>query len=259
MNTYTIQHRLHTLSQPYINIGEGNPSFELNGFKFSQWDFNWAEGHKTQYWLIESQIKSEDFRTAFEAFRININAVIPKISMLSQCYAEHLNEPYIIHKNDSDIAFFRYTKKSNGVPLAFDGDNFKALEKLQNRQDIHDEFYYYWNDMLNVTGYSAKLLLLCSALEALAKSSINQCGNKYDFLASILGLELKDKIWEQKKGIRHRLMHGEYFSEITDKGSDYLGQAYTKIIEYFNNKILVENLIRNVTSPQRHPDLRPIK
>ena len=109
--------------------------------------------------------------------------------------------------------------------------------------------------MLNVTGYSAKLLLLCSALEAMAKSPINNFGKKqkYQFLTEVLGEDLKDKIFQQKVGIRHRLIHGEYFDEETDK-YNYLKEIYEKIINYFNDKVFNQNLIKNVTHPQRHPD-----
>lgn len=257
MNTYIIQHRIHILSQAFLKTNEWSASFRVDSFQFSQWDFNWAEAHKTEYWLIEAEVQSEHFRTAFSDFRKKINSIIPRVAMISQCYAEYSNEPFLIHKKDSETAFFSYRKFSDAVPLIFNADNFKALEKLKNYEGINDEFYYYWNDMVNVTGYSAKLLLLCSALEALAKSPINAKGKsgKYDFFVSILGQDLKDKMWENNdKGIRHRLIHGEYFNADRDKNNDYLGEAYKKVIDYFNSQILGENLIRGVINPQRHPD-----
>tara|TARA_R110002124_G_scaffold149220_1_gene315062 strand:- start:208014 stop:208928 length:915 start_codon:yes stop_codon:yes gene_type:complete len=253
MNTYTIQHRFHTLAQYYSDKNDYLPSFELRSVKFSHWDFNFSEGHKTNFWLIEDQIEADDFRSAMSKFNKKNTPIFAKISLLSQCFSEQLNEPFLVRKHGCDIAFFRYTRSTRGVPLAFDSNSMKALEALQDRKDISPEFYYYWNDMQNVTGYSAKLLLSCSALEALAKSSINT-QKKNEFFKEVLGEELARKIWGNKDvGIRHRLVHGEYFNEGTDK-ENYLKQIHEKVIEYFNKEIFKENLIRHVANPQRHPD-----
>lgn len=253
MNTYIIQYRLHTLAQYYTSKNNYNPSFELNGVKFSQWDFNFAEGHKTQCWIIEATVTADSFRSALLEFRGNIFPVISMISLLSQCYSEILNEPYLVQKEDCEVAFFRYTRKSGGVPLVFGDDALEALKSLQNRGDINTEFFYYWNDMLNVTGYSAKLLLCCSALEALAKSPMNK-KNKHDYLRDILGHQLHKKIWgDNNQGIRHRLVHGEYFNGEKDK-ENYLQQMYKQVVEYFNNQVFDRNVIRHVVNPQRHPD-----
>jgi hypothetical protein len=103
--------------------------------------------------------------------------------------------------------------------------------------------------MLNTVGYPAKLLLICSALEALGKALGKDKG---EFRKEILGADLRNKIFENgNQGIRHRLTHGEYFSE--KDGEDYLAQIYEKMIGYFNENILKKNLIRNVVHPQRHP------
>lgn len=253
MNTYIIQHRLHTLAQYYASKDNCiTTSFDLDDAKFSHWSFNIVEGYRTQFWIIEDQVSAKNYIDAIAKFNKKISVIIAKMSLISQCYSEYLDQPYLIYKQGSDIAFFRYTKSSTGVPLGFGDDSLCALKDLHNRQDINSEFYYYWNDMINATGYSAKLLLMCSALEALVKSSINQ-KQKYEFLEDILGYELKDKIWGTNLGIRHRLIHGEYFSEEADK-ENYLQQIYEKVVGYFNDEIFKSSLIRNVKNPQRHPD-----
>ena len=255
MNNYIIQHRLHTLAQSYVDLRHKHASFTFENVNFSHWDFNFADGHKTAYWLLEEKINAKNFNAAISQFNKKIIIIISQISFLSQCYSEYLNEPYLVCKEGSDIAFFRYTKRTTGVPLAFDENSLKGLQVLYDKKEINDEFFYYWNDMLNVTGYSAKLLLMCSALEALAKSPLNTHGKKgkFMFLAEILGEELKNKIWQQNKGIRHRLTHGEYFDENTDK-ENYLKEVYGRVIGYFNDTVFKENFIRHVTNPQRHPD-----
>ena len=45
----------------------------------------------------------------------------------------------------------------------------KALLALLGCPQIPEEFFYYWNDAVNSTGYSSKLVLMFSAIEALVK------------------------------------------------------------------------------------------
>lgn len=255
MNNYFVQYRLHTLARVWGDLKNRPASFEFEGVKFSHWDFDEVYRQKTYYWLLEEKIDAIDLKDVILKFNTKITTLIPQIAFLSQCYSEYLNEPYLVKKEGSDVAFFRYTRSSAGVPLAFDASSLKALELMNNNQGINSEFFFYWNDMLNVTGYSAKLLLLCSALEVLVKSSVNSRGikGKYDFLTEVLGEELKNKIFEQNLGIRHRLTHGEYFKGETDK-ENYLNEVYERVISYFNDKIFKEQLIRHVTNPQRHPE-----
>jgi hypothetical protein len=253
MNKYIIQQKIHTLSNIYVHDGSYRHEMHIDELSFYPWEFNFAEGHKTGYWLASFNINSTNFRDAFSAFAKKLYPMLSKIALLSQCYTEVLNQSYLIHKEGSELAFLRYTRSSSGVPLAFDENSFKALEILHKSEDINTEFYYYWNDALNVTGYSAKLLLMCSALEALHKSRLPQL-SKTQFRKTILGEELEKMIFQDNdRGIRQRLTHGEYFDENTDT-HNYVQLIYNKIVEYFNDNIFEEALIRTVTNPQRHPD-----
>lgn len=255
MNKYFIQHRLHTLAKSYVNLNEQQASFELDKIKFSHWDPNSTDTKKTSYWLLENEVIASNYRNAITSFNRKITSILSRLAFLSQCYTEYLREPYLLYKEGSNVVFFRYTTQVDGVPLSFDKGSLKGLQYLQDEQDINSEFFYYWNDMLNVTGYSAKLLLLCSALEALAKSPLNSHGKqgKHVFFTEILGEQLKNKLFQQNKGIRHRLTHGEYFNEDTDH-DNYLKEVYERLISHFNDKIFKEPLIRHVINPQRHPD-----
>lgn len=255
MKQYIIQAKVHTLAQYYNDNSPYAPTFEVNGLEFSHWDFTFAEGHVTEFWMCRTEIRSSDFRSALYDFDKKIGLAISKIALLSQCYTEYFNEPYLIYEKNKEVALFRYTKTSRGVPLAFDKNSLDALRLLQQEQGINTEFYYYWNDMLNVTGYSAKLLLLCSALEALVRSPVNKGGKKEKriFLQNILGEDLYSKIWDQNDGIRHRLTHGEYFKEQADN-ENYVQQAYEKVIDYFNKEIIKFPAIRTVVNAQRNPN-----
>jgi len=88
-----------------------------------------------------------------------------------------------------------------------------------------------------------------SALEALVKKSN---GDKdWELLESILGAELKDKIYAPRTGLRQRLVHGEYFSP-TDGGNDYVDQVHRKVIAYFNGLIGSDVISEDTVHPQRH-------
>jgi hypothetical protein len=92
-----------------------------------------------------------------------------------------------------------------------------------------------------------------SAIEALVKKN----GKKdWNLINEILGEDLVKELFGTKKqsnaGLRHRLVHGEYFGN-QDQGKNYLELVHNKVIGYFNTKIFPESLIHeNITRPQRH-------
>ncbi len=249
VNTYAFECKINTLASCVGKMPLNSNSFEFEGIKFAHWEFNFAEGWKPGGWLVTGKTQAGTFHEARIALWHKLNDLIPKIAMISQCYTEYLQEPFIIHRLDTDVALFYYSKATSGVPLHFDEESQEALALLANKE-LSNEFYYYWNDMLNNTGYPAKILLICSALEALGKALGKDKGA---FRKEVLGDVLSKKVFEKdNQGIRHRLTHGEYFSP-KDAGEDYLTQIYEKIIQYFNDVILKKHLIRNVVNPQRHP------
>jgi hypothetical protein len=177
--------------------------------------------------------------------------IVPRIAFVSQGYTETFGQPFLITKKDSNIAFFGDYHESGHVGLMFFEEQAAALNKLLSGE-INEAFFYYWNDATNTIGYVPKLLVMFSAIEALAKKPN---GDKdWTLIEKILGKELKDEIFEPKNGLRHRLTHGEYFS-LQDSGkNNYVEVIHKKVISYFNDSVLGSNLLTsNVTSPQRHP------
>lgn len=252
MNDYSLQLKLHTLALcDIIEDKKLNHHFEFEGMTFDSWGYNDRDGHKLGAWLVTGETQAQTMREAKENFFVKLNDLIPKIAMISQCYTEHINEPYLVHRLDNDIALFHYSKEVAPVPLHFTKESLATLTALKDKQlsNEFNAFFYYWNDMLNSTGYSAKLLLICSALEALGKALDKEKGL---FRDEVLGDELRKKVFENNNlGIRHRLTHGDYFS--AQDNEDYLSQIYSKIIEYFNSDILkVTPINKNVVEPQRH-------
>lgn len=254
MNKYKIEQKILTVSKCAVMSRKYNPSsFVVDDVEFYHWEFNHSQGWLKDAWIASSVIESSNFREAFGELNKKLSKLIPKIALISQSYIEYISEPFIIHKIDSEEVFFRYVKDMDSIGLMFMEEHERALNILLSKEDINEAFYYYWNDAVNTTGYSAKLLLMFSAIEALVKKD----GKKnWKLINKILGEDLVKKLFgtptEPNSGLRHRLVHGEYFNSI-DNSDNYLDQIHKKVVEYFNNEIFFEELINNdVVSPQRH-------
>ena len=251
---YKIEHKILSLSHcAVMKNGEKPTSFVSEGIEFSHWDFNHRDGWLTNSWIAYAEVESTDFLKAVNDFRKNLFRIIPSISLISQSYIEYTSEPFLVHEISSNIAYFRYIEDRIGGGLMFMEKDEKALKKLLENKNIPDEFYNYWNDAVNTIGYSAKLLLMFSAIEALVKVN----GKKdWMLLDNILGKELVKELFGTKEephmGLRHRLVHGEYFGD-QDNGKNYLELIHKKVISYFNTSVFNEPLIsENVVQPQRH-------
>jgi hypothetical protein len=250
---YKIQHKILTLARNAVmEDGKVSP-FCVEGISFSHWDFEYREGWSGDAWLAESTIEAPNFHEACHIFRVRLGKIISRVSLIIQCYIEYFNEPLLVHKEGSDVGYFRYTAERGTVGLMFMEKEKKALDILVTDTKIPDAFYKYWNDAVNAIGYSSKLLLMFSAIEALVKN-----GKKKDWqlIESILGQPLVSDLFGTKEksntGLRHRLVHGEYFGT-EDIGKDYLDLVHKKIIHYFNDIIFSEKLLNeDVVRPQRH-------
>lgn len=254
LNTYKIEHKILTLAHCAVMEKKDEPaSFEVNGIKFYHWDFNYRDGWTTDAWIASSEIRSKSFVDAINIFSKKLSKLIPRISLICQSYIEFTIEPFLIHKTSAGVAFFKYIVDVHGGGLMFMEKEQEALKELLGNTEIPEEFYYYWNDAVNAIGYSAKLLLMFSAIEAFVKKN----GNKdWTLINEILGKELVEELFGTKEvpntGLRHRLVHGEYFSN-QDNGKNYLELIHIEILKYFNTKIFSKPFIsENVVHPQRH-------
>ncbi len=256
VQNYRIQKRVHVMVRLFMKRPNFS-QFEIAGAKYSHWFSDChTNANQSSYLLIEDNIKANGYERALSLFHTKHMKILSQLSLLSQCYCEGLYQPYLITKKESDLACFYYVRDTKGVPASFNENSLLGLKVLQNNSLVPNQFFLYWQDMLNTSGYSAKLLLMCSALEALASSALNThtgTGSKYSFFVEVLGEDLKDAVWKQKVGVRHRLMHGEYFDYETDR-ENYLQKLYDKIIEYFNRTVFENTVIRSITNPQRRPD-----
>ncbi len=254
VKNYRIEHKILTLAHCAVMDNKKKPaSFRVEGVEFSHWDFNYRDGWKTDAWIASSDVQSKNFIDAINIFTKKLSKLIPRISLICQSYIEFTLEPFLIHETSKDVAFFKYIEDVNSVGLMFMEKEQEALKELLKHTEIPEEFYYYWNDAVNATGYSAKLLLMFSAIESLVKKDSQK---DWALIYDILGKELVSELFGTKEqpnvGLRHRLVHGEYFGR-QDNGKNYLELIHNKIVNYFNTKIFSKSLIQeNITNPQRH-------
>lgn len=253
---YKIEHKIATLSDNGIMDNEQQPaSFSQDGILFAHWEFDYRQGWLEDSWIAEAKIEAPNYKDAFQVLGEKLKRIIPRVALINQSYTEYLTQPFLITKARSNIAFFRYTDDVKPVGLMFMENEREALRVLLENKEIPEWFYYYWNDAVNAVGYSAKLLLMFSAIESITKSK----GGKKDFdkIEEILGKDLTVDLFGTKEnpetGLRHRLIHGEYFSG-NDGEKDYMDLVHKKVIGYFNKSIFKKNLLHeDVVRPQRHP------
>jgi hypothetical protein len=254
MGQYQIEHKILALSHCAVMKDKEKPaSFEVEGVNFSHWDFNYRDGWISDLWIATANIEANNFLEAINELGRRLSRSIPRISLISQSYIEYILEPFLVQKINSDVVFFRYSVDVHGGGLMFMEKEQKALNKLLEITDIPETFYYYWNDAVNTATYTPKLLLMFSAIEILVKRN----GHKdWNLINEIFGEEIVKELFGTKKesntGLRNRLVHGEYFGE-GDHGKNYIEIIHNKVIEYFNKKIFMEELIHeNVVRPQRN-------
>lgn len=252
MNKYLIEHKILTIVYCEVMENKKEPaSFEISEIKFSHWNFNNEDGCIGDAWMATAMITAENYREAINKFLKRLSRIISRISLISQSYIEYILEPFLIHKAGCDVAYFKYIADVRGGGLTFAENERNVLVKLLSAEEIPEAFYYYWNDAVNAIGYSAKLLLMFSAIEALVKKKNGK--KDWDLINEIFDEELAQKLFgRDNTGIRHRLVHGEYFKE-EDNGKNYLEIIHNKVISYFNTKIIFEPLIaENIIHSQRH-------
>jgi len=251
---YRIEPKIETRASNAV-IDDGSiAKFAIAPFTLSHWDFDISRGWASNAWLAEASIDADNFKAAFQAFRRNLGRIVPRISLISQVYIDFFFQPLLIVKDDHKVGFLRYIAKRKATGLMFVNDHREALDRLLADTSIPEEFYYYWNDVVNAIGYTPKLLLMCSAIESLTRTG----RRKKDWvkLEQILGRELKEELFGTKEnpstGLRHRLTHGEYLGP-GDSGKNYVELVHKRVLSYFNEHVLKATLLElGIVAPQRH-------
>lgn len=258
---YRLEQRIHTLAHNYLELmPHDQPGFSVEGVALSPWQVNRDDGCRAHpYWLATWEIEAENRWKAWRLFWDKLTVIAPRISLVSQCYIDYIHQPLLILREGYDTAFLVYVHEHKGVGLTFAEDELKALRFFLESSQVPDEFFWYWNDATNATGYTSKLVLMLVAVEALVNKSTpkGKPDKDWDKLVQILGPELKKEFWGEEKNshnaLRHRLAHGRYFGP-EHGGVNYVDLLHKKIVTYLNQAVLGENLIsESVVNPQRHP------
>lgn len=252
---YRIQQRIETLAHNAVMKDGGlEAAFSVGPVRYSHWDFDAGRGWPSDLWLAEGAVEAADYKAAFRTFRQELNRAIPKIALIGQAYIDFLQQPLLIVRESEEIGFLRYLRKKSGVGLMFVDDHLKSLVRLLEDASIPEEFYYYWNDVVNAVGYTPKLLLMCAAIECLTRTGHGK--KDWEKVVQVLGVELKEELYgikgDSSTGLRHRLAHGDYFGA-DHSGKNYVEVIHKKVMAYFNDHVLKERLLElNIVSPQRH-------
>jgi hypothetical protein len=251
MAKYTIEQKIVTLSEIYIDRADGQPEFEADGLLFGPWEYELSLGQVGYAWIVKYKTEADNVDTVYIDFHKKLRKIIPRMSLICQAYIQYVAQPLLITKEGSEIAFLYLPIDEGPVGLSFWDDEKKALDILMDNKNIPEEFFLYWNDAVNTADYSSKLLLMFAALESLAGKPGNK--KRFELLDTILGEDLRGKIFG-RNGLRHRLSHGEYFAKDgKDSKENYVKVIHEKIIKFFNDKIFKEELLpEDVVSPQRN-------
>jgi ribosomal protein S19E (S16A) len=178
--------------------------------------------------------------------------VIEKFSVVSQCAFRLAANTYVIYKqtnNAEKILYIYFVRKTGHTGLHFDEEQQEQLVKLEKLPN--QKAWFYINEAANATTFYTRLAMLIGAVEGIAGEKTIKGRKKTNFEVSkkILGEELYKKMYEQGKGIRHQLLHGNVNTEeIFDGLNDEL---YTKIRIYLKTEYNVE-LYEDVVHPQRN-------
>jgi hypothetical protein len=252
MPTYLIQKRIHSLMEDSI-YDEADPlPFTSNNIQFSSWV---PEAWTTRFWLAESTRDAHDFISAWKAFQETLSKTVSRVAFVGQAYHTDLGQPYLIKRADSNIAYFRHSQDRQPVPLHFGQEELDSLRMLLADTRIPDAFYFYWNDVVNAVGYAAKLVLIFAAIEILFEKASRTNHEFYSAIEAVFGPALKRELYgtpgNSRSGLRQRLVHGDYLSEVDTK--NYVDAIHHTIVRYFNQGLLRSHpLNEGVVSPQRH-------
>ncbi len=255
MNTYLIEHKIRTLAKLWDN------KFTHNGLEFRHWDLTMQEGSIGKAWIVRSEMDAPTVVDAINDFRRSLMRLLDRIAFLSQCYTYANIESFMVvrqNANPKQIFLLSYVKDIEGVSLSFREDEVKSLEQLESYAEKGDVFRYLC-EAANATSYYTRLVMLISALEAIAGEKTEKKGRKQTDKAYIRDQILKDselygRIFKHGKGIRNCLLHGGKidFTAAEHRDIDYIDNIYKAIVRYFNENHGT-NINTRVVKPLRTP------
>ncbi len=236
MNRYLIEHKIKTLAHVWAKC------ITYDGYEFRQWDRESQDKPNARALISHKSIDAQTVNDAIYAFREGLFRLVDRIAFLSQCYTSTEVQPFmIVRENDNSekILYLYYSKESEGVPLGFSDREIEGLKKLESYTEKGDVFRYI-REAANASSYYARLMMLISALEAIAGektgTKFKQTDKNYIRDHVLKDSDLYDKIYKYGDGIRNRLLHGGKvdLSETEHRDIDYVDKIYKAIVRYFN-------------------------
>lgn len=252
MPVYRVQHRIRVLLSNNANVSAESSdeyhSFTVDGVTFKSWEQDLREKWRAGAWLVETSIEADNLHDVYGQYGLAMSRIVPRIAFVGQAYINDRNGLIFIKREDKDFGWLKSVVTREAVSLDFMDEEKQALDLLLAEESIPDAFYHYWNDAVNTTSYTGKLLLMFGAIESLTTRD-----NRRAKRSEILGEELATELYDGNTCLRNRLAHGEYLNETDDK--NYVELVHKQVLEYFNKTILKTDILEvDIVQPQRHFD-----
>lgn len=230
------------------NISSQNPhTFTVDGVTFRPWRVDPREYWRAGEWLVEASLEAATLEEVFRNYELKMSRIVPRIAFVGQAYINDRMGSIFIRRDDKDFGWLRSIVEQDPVSLDFMDEEREALDALLSNTTVPDAFYHYWNDAVNTTSYTGKLLLMFGAIDSFAMRGKRQSKRK-----EVLGVEFANEIYAED-GLRNRLTHGEYLND--SDGKNYVELAHKKVLDYFNKSILKKDILElDIVGPQRHFD-----
>lgn len=230
MPTYIVHHKIDTL----LELWE---PFDFNGFSVSPWCVDYQAGRRDG-WLAKKQIEADTIEEAFRQFSQQFDRLVDRIAFIGQCHTTADLETFIIVKPDDNRFFWRYAKKRGPVPLHFNGDEVRSLATLDQFEEKGDVFRYL-REAINATSFYTMLVMLVSALEAMAGTTDEKgrrnIDREYIAVQILKDKALCDRLFKYGEGLRNQILHGGFVDYHMHGGTNYNSIILDAIIDYFND------------------------
>jgi hypothetical protein len=231
MPTYTIQHRINTLLELW-------DPFEFSGFRLSPFDFDSASGRHGG-WLAEKSIEARSVEDAFKEFSDQLYNLADRVAFIGQCHTTVDLETFAILKPGDDRFFYRYSEERGSVALHFNEEEVASLEMLERYEETGDVFRYL-GEATNATSFYTRLVMLVSALEAMAgelrENGFRDVNRRYIANEILRDEALCERLFGRGQGIRNQILHGGFVDPDMHGAVNYNETIYEAIIDYFNER-----------------------
>ena len=259
MNKYSIQHRIHTLLHNAAGKSKQIAEFTYDNIIFRQEGFSMIHGWRTNYWIASGEIEANSGIDAINIFRKKLDTIICALCLVGQAYAEYATFSSLVTRDGlMEALFFYYEENDGGKNLMISPEHISGVDVVLKDKRDFSYFLKYWREVVNTPDYIARLILACSAIDALTKSlSQNDWEEeKHELREKILGEDLKEKLYGNRKYFadarRHKLIHGEMGSDLDEVKT--MIEIQNKIIDFFNKEVFGKDIMsKKIINPLRNP------